>query len=45
MERSYVLRHRDRICGMIDYLKLEGIIKIMSRDGLVFTYEAKNDMG
>jgi glycosyltransferase involved in cell wall biosynthesis len=45
MERSYVLRHRDRICGMIDYLKLEGIIKIMSRDGLVFTHEAKNDMG
>lgn len=41
MESSYVLKNRARICETIDYLNLEGTIKVMGREGLAFTHEAQ----
>lgn len=36
---EFLFSSRDRICHMIDYLKLTGTIKIMGREGLAFTYK------
>lgn len=35
---AHMLLHRDRICRTIDYLKLDGPIKVMGREGLAFTH-------
>lgn len=41
LNSDVILKHRNRICSAIDYLKLEGAIKVMGREGIAFTYEAK----
>lgn len=41
MDSSYLIKNRDRICETIDYLQLEGITKVMSKEGLVFKHEAR----
>ena len=41
MDCNYLMQYRDRICSTIDYLELEGTIKVMGREGLAFTHEAK----
>ncbi len=41
MENTYVLKYRDRICQTIDYLRLDGLITVMGRDGIAFQHEAK----
>jgi glycosyltransferase involved in cell wall biosynthesis len=42
LDSNYLLRNRDRICKTIDHTLLSGTIKVMGRDGLAFTYEAKS---
>lgn len=42
MNCTFMLRHRERICATIDFLKLEGTIKVMGREGLAFTHEARS---
>jgi glycosyltransferase involved in cell wall biosynthesis len=36
---SYINKNRQRICDTINYLELEGTIKVMGREGLAFTHE------
>lgn len=36
--RQKMIQERERICKTIDYLKLEGKINVMGREGLAFTY-------
>lgn len=36
--REAIVRYKDQICGTLRYLNLPGDIKVMCRDGLVFTY-------
>lgn len=36
---DYLIKHRDRICRTLNYMKFPGEIKVMGRDGLAFTYK------
>jgi len=43
IKSDFLIRNRQRICGMVNYLKLPGVTKIMGREGLAFTHEAVYD--
>lgn len=40
--RVDVVRHRNQICDTIDYLNLPGEVRVMCRDGLVFTHRSRH---
>lgn len=38
MHNTFVLKHRDRICQTLDYMKFDGPIRVMGREGLAFIH-------
>lgn len=38
MQTNYILQNKHRICETIDYLRLDGPVKVMGREGLAFIY-------